>query len=198
MFLFSIRVWSLGFHSTAMYACCMQDPSFCKVSNNTNSGSIDRKGFSSISNNASDGNFVFIAWLINYNGTRDMWWDGIVTVLAVIKCIFCSISFCSYVDNFCEAMIHCPESIVFKEEAIFLPSHLRNNFPLISHSFPILYLWAKFSPKIKCCFNFTHTTKLFVKICSSIFKSHGAIPIGPNVAPLRVFTFNGFIIRLIL
>ena len=35
------------------------------------------------------------------------------------------------------------------------------------------------------------------KFCSSIFKSNGAIPTGPNVALLAVFTFNSFLIRLI-
>ena len=36
------------------------------------------------------------------------------------------------------------------------------------------------------------------KFCSSIFKSKRDIPIGPNVAPLVVFTFNSFLITLIL
>ena len=64
MHLFDIRVWPLGFHSTAMYASGTPDPSFCKVAINTNSGcSIVRKGFSSISNNASDE--IFIYCLIN-------------------------------------------------------------------------------------------------------------------------------------
>ena len=55
MFLFSIKFWPLGFHSTAMYVSGAWDPSLCKVGIKTNSGcSISRK-------DASDGNFVLIA-----------------------------------------------------------------------------------------------------------------------------------------
>ena len=64
MFLFNIIVWPLGFHSTAIHVSGTQDPTFYRVGINTNSGcSIERKGFSSISNNTSDGNCLFIAWL---------------------------------------------------------------------------------------------------------------------------------------
>ena len=63
----------------------------------------------------------------------------IVSVLVVIECIFSSSSSCSSVDILNEAIIQCPESFVFKE-AIFLPPWLRNSFPLIFQSIPILYL----------------------------------------------------------
>ena len=117
-----------------------------------------------------------------------------MTMLVVIKSSLCSVSFYSSVDIFSEAIICCPESIVFKEEAIFLPSCLRNNFPLISQCSLILCLRAEASPQSKCCFHCVHTTKLCVNFCSSIFKSNKAIPMGFNVAPLAVFTFNGFLI----
>ena len=69
-----------------------------------------------------------------------MWWGGIVTVVVVIKSAFSSISFCPFVEIFSEAIVHYPELLVFREVAIFLPSHLGNNIPLISQSMPILYL----------------------------------------------------------
>ena len=119
-----------------------------------------------------------------------------VTVL-VVKCSFCSVSFCSSIDIFNEAII-LAHSLFFTEEAIFLPLCLRNNFPFISQAIPIQYLWAKSSPKIGCCYNLVHTTMLCIKLWSSIFKYNGAIPIGPNVASLTVFTLNGFLIMLIL
>ena len=86
----------------------------------------------------------------------------------------------------------------FLKRLLFLPSYLRNNFPLTSRLMPILYLWAKLRPKIKFCFKLVHTIKLCVKFCSSIINFRGAIPIGPNVALLAIFTFNSFLIRLIL
>ena len=56
------------------------------------------------------------------------------------KCSYYSVSFCSSIHIFSEAIICCPESTAFKEEAIFLPYILRNNYPLISQSIQILYL----------------------------------------------------------
>ena len=132
--------------------------SLCRVGIKTNSACfIVRKGISYISNSASDGKFVFISLLIVFNGTRVMWWSGIVTMFVDIKHIFCSVLFCSSVDIFKEAIANFPRSFVFKELAIFLPLHMRNNFPLIFQSILILYLWAKFNPKINCCFNLVHT-----------------------------------------
>ena len=110
--------------------------------------------------------------------------------------MFCLILFICLCFN--EAVVHCPGSLVFKEVAICLPLHQGNNFPLISQSMLMFYLWGKSSPQIKCCFNLVHTIKLCVKFCSYIFKSKEAILMGLNVSLLPVFTLNGFLIRLIL
>ena len=69
-----------------------------------------------------------------------MWWGRIVTDVVATKHVLGSISFCPFVEIFNEAIAYCPESLVFKEIAICLPSCLRNNFLLISQSMPILYL----------------------------------------------------------
>ena len=120
-----------------------------------------------------------------------------VTVLVAIKHIFCSVSFCTSSDIFNEAIVHCPESFFFKDVPNFLSLHLRNNFPVIFQSIPIYIFEQNPCLKIKCCFNLVHTINLCVKLCSSIFKSNGSIPIGPDVAPLAMFTFNGFLNRSI-
>ena len=116
----------------------------------------------------------------------------------VFKCSFWTVTCCLPDGVSKKAIGHCSRSFVFMDVAIFLPSHLNkeNKFPYMSKSIPILYLWVKSSPKIRCCFNFVHTMKLCAKFWSSMFNSNGAIPINPNVTPLAVFTFEGFLLML--
>ena len=45
---------------------------------------------------------------------------------------------------------------------------------------------------------FVDTTELCAQFGSSMFNSNGAVPIGPNVVPLTVFTVKGFLIMLTL
>ena len=63
-----------------------------------------------------------------------------VIVVVVIKHVLGSIAFCPFVEIFNENIVHCPESLVLKEVAIFFTLCLMNKFPLISQSMPILYL----------------------------------------------------------
>ena len=51
--------------------------------------------------------------------------------------MYCQFYLILFLEIFNEAIVHWPESLVFKEVGIFLPLHLRNIFALISQSLPI-------------------------------------------------------------
>ena len=69
-----LQLFIIQHSATVMYASATVDPRFCSVGISTNYiCSMARKGFSSIYNNASDWILVLFAWLIAFNGTRDMW-----------------------------------------------------------------------------------------------------------------------------
>ena len=114
-----------------------------------------------------------------------------MTLSLFIQCNFWSASFV-YLLIFLMKLLSVAQVICFHGCSCFLAFSSQYFFLYMSQSVPILYLRVKQVPKIGVCFSFVHLSKLFTKYWSSMFNYDGAIPIGPNVALLAVFTFKGF------